>query len=114
MRLMLQQSWRRLDIHVDLLDVHDIYNYQLKTADYDVFVMCDNFPRENITDRVVDFWSGGGGVLSFDGSSDFLCYFGILPAAADGSTGFGTYWNYASANMILMERHPVTKSMTMA
>ena len=95
---------------VDLLDVHDIYNYQLKTAVYDVFIMCDNFPRENITDRVVDFWNGGGGVLAFDGAAGFLCYFGILPPIAAGSSGDGLYWSYSGSDIVIMERHPVTKS----
>ena len=95
---------------VDLLDVHDIYNYQLKTANYDVFILCDNFPRENITDRVVDFWNGGGGILAFDGSAGFLCYFGILPPDAVGTSGTSTYWSYNGGDIVITERHPVTKS----
>ncbi len=95
---------------VTLLDVHDIYNYELTTANYDVFCMVDNFPRENITSRVMDFWLGGGGLLVFDGSAGFLCSFGILPPEAFGTSGHTTYWLYATNNIVLYERHPVGKS----
>ena len=97
---------------VTILDVHDIYNYALTTANYDVFCLVDNYPRENITSRVMDFWLGGGGLLVFDGSAGFLCSFGILPPEALGTSGSGTYWVYTGDDIIISGRHPVTKSVS--
>ncbi|TFH07321.1 MAG: hypothetical protein E4H14_08780 [Candidatus Thorarchaeota archaeon] len=93
-----------------LLDVQDISDYKLKTADYDVLVLADNFPRENITNQIMNFWLGGGGILSFDGSSGFLCSFGVLPPEAIGTSGYPAYWDYISDNIVIEERHPVAKS----
>ena len=98
---------------VTLLHVQDIYNYELTTLNYDVFCMVDNFPRENITSRVMDFWLGGGGLLAFDGAAGFLCYFGILPSAAVGTSGYPNYWDYAGANFVFTGLHPVSKSVTL-
>ncbi|MGY5877097.1 MAG: hypothetical protein RTU30_15200, partial [Candidatus Thorarchaeota archaeon] len=97
---------------VTLLDVHDIYNYELTTANYDVLCLTDNYPRENITYRVMDFWLGGGGLLVFDGSAGFLCSFGILPPEALGTSGVSTYWGYTSDSIVLTARHPAAKSLS--
>jgi hypothetical protein len=96
---------------VTLLDVQDIYNHELTTANYDVFCMVDNFPRENITYRVMDFWLGGGGLLVFDGSAGFLCSFGVLPPEAIGTSGSPAYWSYASDDFVFTGLHPVSKSV---
>lgn len=96
---------------VTLLDVHDIYNYELTTADFDVLCLVDNFPRENITYRIMDFWLGGGGLLVFDGSAGYLCHFGILPPEAIGTAGTPTYWNYAGSHFVFTGTHPVSKSV---
>ncbi len=98
---------------VTLLDVHDIYNYELTTANYDVFCMVDNFPRENITYRVMDFWLGGGGLLVFDGSAGFLCSFGILPPEAIGTSGAPAYWTYSGNDLSFAGIHPITRSYTL-
>ena len=95
---------------VDIIDVHDISERKLITANYDVFVLVDNFPRENITNLVWDFWKGGGGILALDGSAIFLCFMGILPPEAVGTTGQGVLWDYANNNFALTTRHPVSKS----
>jgi hypothetical protein len=97
---------------VTLLDVHDISNYELNTANYDVFCLVDNFPRENITYRVMDFWLGGGGLLVFDGSAGFLCSFGILPPEAVGTSGNGAYWSYSTDDIVMYTRHPVGRSLS--
>jgi hypothetical protein len=96
---------------VTLLDVHDIYNYELTTANFDVLCLVDNFPRENITHRIMDFWLGGGGLLVFDGSAGFLCSFGILPPEAIGTDGSPTYWEYSGSNIVFTGLHPVSKSV---
>jgi hypothetical protein len=93
-----------------LLTAHDIYNHALLTASYDVLALVDNFPRENITNQVREFWLGGGGLLVFDGAAGFLCYFGILPREAAGTDGSPAYWDYVSENITVVTRHPVAKS----
>ena len=96
---------------VNLLTFQDILDHELITLDYDVFVLVDNCPRENITDLVTEFWLGGGGILSFDDGAAYLGYAGILPRETQGvDHGYGTYWVYRSnteANITI--RHPVTK-----
>ena len=94
----------------ELIDAHDISEHQLITANYDVFVLVDNFPLDNITDLVWDFWKGGGGILALDGSALYLCYMGILPPEAAGTTGQGTYWNYNGYGFALTTLHPISKS----
>ncbi|MDO8055880.1 MAG: hypothetical protein Q6361_03385, partial [Candidatus Hermodarchaeota archaeon] len=93
-----------------LLDVHDIYNNELITANYDVFALVDNYPRENITNKVQDFWLAGGSLLLFDSPIDYLCYYGILPPESGGSSGFPGYWQFGSGNFTITQRHPVTRS----
>ena len=44
----------------------DISNHELMTANYDVLVLVDLIPNENITELVKDFWDAGGGILAFD------------------------------------------------
>jgi hypothetical protein len=93
-----------------LLDVHDIYNNELITANYDVFALVDNYPRENITLKVQDFWLAGGSLLVFDSPIDYLCYNGILPPESIGVTGYPGYWQFGSGNFTIDLRHPVTRS----
>ena len=97
-------------VTVTVLDVHDIYNHELTTANFDVFAMVDNLPRENITNQVQEFWLGGGGILSFDGSSTYLCALGILPPEAIGTSGNGVYWNFISNTVRIDVRHPISKA----
>ncbi len=97
-------------IQVTVLNLHDILAHKLKTADFDVFAMPDNLPRENITNMVYDFWLGGGGLLALDGSALYLCYMGILPPEAIGTDGYATYWGYTGSNINITARHPVSKS----
>ncbi|MBE0527197.1 MAG: hypothetical protein IH631_09660, partial [Candidatus Thorarchaeota archaeon] len=83
-------------------------NDTLRTALFDVFVMVDNTPRESITDEVLNFWRGGGGILSFDGAISFLCYFGVMVPNSVGDHGHGSYWTYQwSTNHTVASRHPV-------
>ena len=94
---------------VTQLTTDDIYNHELKTADYDVFIMVDNLPRDNITNFVKEFWLGGGGLLSFDSAINFLCYFGIIPPESVGDNGVGTYWTYKFGDHEIYQRHPISK-----
>ena len=99
---------------VTMLDVHDIYNHQLMTASYDVLILPDNVPRENITNQVLEFWLGGGAILALDTAASFLCYFGILPPESATSDGFGVYWNYVASSANISARHPVSKAYSVA
>ncbi len=95
---------------VTLLTTADIAEHKLLTSAYDVFVMTDILPRENITHLVWDFYAGGGGLLALDGAGLFLCYMGIVPSEATGTTGYPTYWAYQGQDLVIETRHPVTKS----
>ena len=96
---------------VSYLSTADIYNHKLMTASYDVFVLNDNVPRDNITDYVTEFWLGGGSLLTFDSAVSYLCYFGILPPESAGDDGYGVYWSYDwSENESIFTRHPVSKA----
>ncbi len=96
------------DFQISLLTTAQITNHELITANYDVFILCDQYPRTEILNLIVDFWRGGGGLITFDGSSLFLAYKGILPREAIGSTGHGTYWYYTAYNCRFESEHPIS------
>lgn len=95
-----------------LLDVDDILGDALTIEDFDVFVLVDNFPRESITMKIKDFWASGGGILSIDGSSGYLCYFGILPPEAMYTSGDGDYWHYTANDINITTMHPISQDFT--
>ncbi|MGY5874883.1 MAG: hypothetical protein RTU30_03980 [Candidatus Thorarchaeota archaeon] len=95
-----------------LLDVHDIYNDALTVANFDAFILVDNFPRENITMKIKDFWMDGGGILSIDGSSGYLTYFGILPPEAMGTDGYIVYWDFISNDINITSMHPISQDFS--
>jgi hypothetical protein len=96
---------------VELLTFQDILNHRLNTANFDVFVMFDNLPRENITDLVKEFWLGGGGLLSIDSAITYLSWYGIMAPESEGVSGYGSIWYYVStSSQNITARHPVTKS----
>ena len=84
---------------VSELTCNDIYDHKLLTADYDVFIMVDNVPRENITNHVKEFWLGGGSVLGFDSALAYLCYAGIIIPESEGDDGRLTYWYYVGTTL---------------
>ncbi|MFX0021236.1 MAG: hypothetical protein ACFE9S_02850 [Candidatus Hermodarchaeota archaeon] len=92
------------------LTKEDILNHELLTADFDLFIMVDNLPRENIVKHVKEFWLGGGALLSFDSALPYLCYEGILIPESEGDHGWGTYFAYQSGNSNnVSSRHYITK-----
>lgn len=94
-----------------LLTVADIIDHQLNTANFDVFVINDNLPKDNITNYVKEFWLGGGSLMTFDSAISYLCYFGILPPESTGDEGYGTYWSYTYSNtQTIAMRHPISKA----
>jgi hypothetical protein len=93
------------------LTTNQIYNHELKTAKYDVFIMADNLPKANITNYVLEYWLGGGSLLSMDSAVNFICYTGIMPPESIGTDGNPPYWNYQySSVQNITARHPVSKS----
>ena len=97
---------------VSELTTTDIANHKLMTADYDIFIMADNLPRENITNYVKEYWLGGGGILSFDSAISYICYAGMIPPESEDSEGYGVYWSYSPFSTVqnITTRHPVTKA----
>ena len=95
-----------------LLDVTDIYNDALTVADFDAIILPDNFPRESITMKIRNFWLDGGGILSIDGSSGYLCYFGILPPEASGTSGSSDYWTYTANDIRIEMEHPISQDFS--
>ena len=96
---------------VSTITTDQIYNHELLTVSYDVFVMVDNLPREKIVNYVKEFWLGGGGILSFDSAINYLCYAGMLPPEAAGTSGYTTYWGYVSTTSVnITLRHPVSRA----
>ncbi len=93
------------------LNLQDIQNHELQTKNYDVLVLADLVPNENITNLVKEFWLSGGGVLATDTAGEFLNFAGILPREAVGTNGRTVYWDYIiEGNFNVTTRHPVTKS----
>ena len=86
----------------------------LVTADFDVLVLVDNLPRAEIANHIMDFWLGGGSVLSFNGAIGFLFYSGMLDEGFGGTfqlspiTIPGMWAYYVTENSTVAQRHPVT------
>lgn len=97
---------------VDNVTFENILNYELTTTNYDVIVLADNCPRENISNLVKEFWLAGGGVLSLDSAISYLGYYGILFRENESiSDGRNDFWSYNfNANGTVANRHPVTQS----
>ncbi|MHA2425836.1 MAG: DUF4350 domain-containing protein, partial [Candidatus Thorarchaeota archaeon] len=93
------------------INLQDIQNHELQTRNYDVLVLADLVPNENITNLVKEFWLGGGGVLATDTSGEFLNFAGLLPREAENTNGYGVYWDYIfEGDFNVTNLHPVTKS----
>ena len=97
---------------VTAITTQDILNHELKVADYDVFVLPNNGPRENIVNLTKDYWLGGGGVLNFAQSVGFCFYAGFIDPSYEGSDQIGGEWMWSTAfpNMSIVSRHPITKA----
>ncbi|HUT82787.1 MAG TPA: DUF4350 domain-containing protein [Candidatus Bathyarchaeia archaeon] len=100
-------------ITTTLLTADDIDTKVLTTVNYDVLILPDNYPREKITNEIMDFWLAGGGIMTFDGSASFLAYFGILPAESAGDDGYPIYWTYGSDGFDFESRHPISKEYSL-
>lgn len=102
---------------VTALSTQDILDHKLMAAHYDVFILPNQLPKDEIIYLVKDYWLAGGGILSFDGSIGYLLYMGMIHPSLEGDfglVGFGPlpyYWyNIPYLNNInVTERYPVTK-----
>jgi len=98
---------------VELLGFQDLLEDRLVLSNFDVFVMPDNLPRENVTMLAKSFWLSGGGLLTIDSSASFLGYAGIIPYESEGDDGRGTYWNWVFSELqVVSHLHPATKSFS--
>ena len=100
---------------VTALSTQDILDHQLVTASFDTFVLPNNLPKDEIVNLVMDFWLGGGGILSFDNGLGFMYYQGMI---VEGDTGnFAllyvdpmAHWGYEVLDTITVDaRHPAAK-----
>ncbi|MHA2027145.1 MAG: DUF4350 domain-containing protein [Candidatus Thorarchaeota archaeon] len=99
---------------VTALSTQDILDHELKVANFDVFVLPNNGPKDEIVTLVMDYWRGGGGVLNFDNSVGFCFYGGIIDPVFEGSDQGGISWDVLPSdlwpNMTISTRNPVTKA----
>lgn len=94
---------------VEALTTDDILNHELMTADYDIFILANQLPRESINDLVREFWLGGGGLLTFNSSVSYLFYGEIL-VPGDTTDWRGLWWNYyPTDSQNVTARHPTMK-----
>jgi len=94
---------------VTLLTTEDIENHELITANYDVFILLNNLPRDSIADLVKEFWLGGGGLLTFDKAFSYLSYKSIIWPDL-GADGYGILWGNLTCDVMnVTARHPTMK-----
>jgi len=92
-----------------LLTTQDILDHELITADYDVFIMVNNVPRESISKLVREFWLGGGGLLSFSKAFSYLSYESIIWPEL-WVDGYGILWGNLTCDVMnVTARHPTMK-----
>ena len=102
---------------VTALSTQDILDHKLMVADFDAFVLPDQLPRENITNYIMDYWLGGGGILSFESAVGYLFYAGMIDPSYEGDFMLFDInpdgrWAYLPYDGVLtQDRHPVTKSL---
>ncbi len=102
---------------VTALSTQDILDRKLMAASFDVFILPNQLPKDEIINHVLDYWLAGGGILSFDGSLGYLLFMGMIhPSLAGdfGLVGFGPspyYWaNDVYDAVRVIERNPVSKA----
>jgi len=99
------------DYAVTAISTQDILDHKLMAASFDVFIIPNNLPKDDIVDPVIDYWLAGGGILSFDIGVGFLYYQGMIVSAESGSFGLlnvdaEEHWGYKVVdNFTIGERH---------
>ena len=96
---------------VTAISTQDILDHKLMAASFDVFIIPNNLPKDDIVNPVIDYWLAGGGILSFDIGVGFLYYHGMIVSAESGSFGLlnvdvEEHWGYdIVGNFTIGERH---------
>ncbi len=94
---------------VTLITAEDIKDHELITANYDVFILMNNVPRENIADLVKEFWLGGGGLFTFHKALSYLCYQGIIYPGLTADPYMLLWGNITCEEFNIDARHPSMK-----
>ncbi|MDH4213475.1 MAG: hypothetical protein OEV85_06105 [Candidatus Thorarchaeota archaeon] len=101
---------------VTALSTQDILDHKLMTASFDVFVLPNNLPKDNIVNYVMEYWLGGGGILSFDSGLGFLYYHGMIVLGDTGNYALldidpSAHWGFDYVgNVTVGARHSSAKS----
>ena len=104
---------------VTAMTTQDILDHNLLAAEYDVLVLPNQLPKDEIVNLVKDYWLAGGGILSIDGSIGYCFYAGLIHESFEGgfelvppaSPGYWVTVNSTSFSTVeVSERHPVTKA----
>ncbi|MHA2359264.1 MAG: DUF4350 domain-containing protein [Candidatus Thorarchaeota archaeon] len=94
---------------VEALTTSDILNHELMTADYDIFILANQLPKDSIRELVREYWLGGGSLLTFNSSLSYLFYGRILDPS-DNTDWRVFYWNYwPTDSQNVTARHPTMK-----
>ncbi|TFH00954.1 MAG: hypothetical protein E4H14_19130, partial [Candidatus Thorarchaeota archaeon] len=91
---------------VTLLTTEDIEDHELMLANYDVFILVNNLPRDSISDLVKEFWLGGGGLLTFNKAMSYLNYQSIIWPGLGADAYFLLWANFTSDTQNVSARHP--------
>ncbi|TET10376.1 MAG: DUF4350 domain-containing protein [Candidatus Thorarchaeota archaeon] len=101
---------------VTALSTQDILDRKLMAASFDVFILPNNLPKDEIVTHVMDYWLAGGGILSFDSGLGYLYYHGMIVPADTGDYALvgvdsGPHWGFDYiTNITIGERHSTAKS----
>jgi len=104
---------------VTAMSTQMILDHKLLAADYDVLVLPNQLPKDEIVNLVKDYWLAGGGVLSLEGSIGYCFYAGLIDPAYEGgfervpvaSPGMWGQTNTSEVSSFeVVARHPVTKA----
>lgn len=94
---------------VTLLTTEDIENHELILANYDVFILLNNLPKNSVSNLVKEFWLGGGGLLTFNKAFSYLSYKSIVWPGL-GIDGYGILWGNLTCDVMnVTARHPTMK-----
>ncbi|TFH10781.1 MAG: hypothetical protein E4H14_01895 [Candidatus Thorarchaeota archaeon] len=101
---------------VTLLSTQDILDHKLMAARFDVFILPNNLPKDEIVNQVKDYWLAGGGILSFDSGLGYLYYHGMIVAGETGdyallNVDVTEHWGFDYVeNITVGARHSTAKS----
>ncbi|MFW9810058.1 MAG: hypothetical protein ACFFE6_11840 [Candidatus Thorarchaeota archaeon] len=98
------------------LSTEDILDHKLMAAYFDVFILPNNLPKDEIVNHVIDYWLSGGGILSFDSGLGYLYYHGLIVPGEIGLYGLlgvdiTEHWGFDYVNNVTVgARHSSAKN----